>query len=110
VIKDAGHIVADCTAPTVRSIAGRILDDVATALVTTDYTGGIVAIVTKIAMNAVEAERDRVTDAAWAAAKCAVTEVRNQTSTHLGYGIKDPKVVEIEATSLTNAAAWLAAH
>jgi hypothetical protein len=110
VVKDAGQIVEHCAAPTVKDISLHILDDVASALVSTDYTGGLVAIVTKFMIGVGKAEYEREEDNAWQAVKCAVLEVRAQAGVHLAYGIKDQPTVVRESKVLTNADAWLAAH
>jgi hypothetical protein len=109
-VKDAGHIAENCAAPAVKTLASHILDDVQSALVSMDVTGGIVGIVAGIVKGVVKQEKARAEDEAWQAAKCAVTEVRAQSSVHLGYGLHDQPTIAREALVLTNADAWLRAH
>jgi hypothetical protein len=110
VIKDVGHIAADCSEPAVHDIATHILDDVTSALVTTDYSGGILSIVQRVVSGVVSAELSRAEEHAWEAAKCSVEEIQKQVGTHLAYGHMDARTMQRETMVKAHAEQWLSAH
>lgn len=109
-VQDVGQIVADCTAPAVHDLAVSSLDDVASALVTTDYSGSIRAVVARIASEIASKAGNKALDVAWQAVRCAVGEVYDQTTVHLGYGRLDRETARREQMINHNAHAWLTVH
>lgn len=109
-IQDVGHIAEDCARPAVHNIATHILDDVSSALIMSDFSGGIVSIVANLLKNVAIAEYERAKADAWEAAKCAVVEIKKQTGVHLGYGGMDFDTMARERLMHENASDWLMAH
>ena len=110
VVDEVTHVALDCGKPAVRSVASHILDDVTSALVSADYSGGIRGIVAGLIKGVVAAERQRALEQAWEAAACAVDEVSHQAGTHLAYGHMDPETEERQVLIRAHATAWLGAH
>ncbi len=109
-IQEAGKIVADCGEPAVHDLATHALDDVASALVSADYSGGMRDVAGRIAMQVSGALISRASEVAWAAVKCGATELFEQTGAHLRFGSLDRATAEREQLMRQNASAWLAAH
>lgn len=107
---DVTNIAADCGKPAVRDIALHILDDVTSALVTADYSGGIRAIVTGLISGVAESAKERALSNAWEAAACSVEEIHRRTGVSLGYGRMDEATTERQAMIRAHATAWLAGH
>jgi hypothetical protein len=109
-VAEVGHIVEDCTMPEVNDLAGHVLDDVASALVTQDYSGGIRSIVANLVSGVASAQLSRATENGWSAVKCATRELLKQSNVHLGYGGFDEATAARERLMRDNAQAWLEAH
>lgn len=111
--KDPGSIVADlktCASEPVHNLATHALDDFASALVSANYAGAIASVVTSIIRATYDALKDRAEEAAWQAAKCAVEELKEQATVHLGYGNIDSPTADRERVMNRHASEWLAAH
>ncbi len=109
-VAEAGHIVADCAKAEVKDQAAHVLDDVASALVTTDYSAGVRGIASDVANRLMVAGQERAVDFAWQTVKCAVAELLDQSNAHLGYGRLDEPTAARERLVRDNARAWLDAH
>lgn len=110
IVDDATHIALDCGKPAIRNIASHILDDVASALVTADYAGGIRGIVAGLIKGVADAERQRALDEAWEAAACAVNEVHQRVNTSLAFGYMDAATTDRQKMIQAHASQWLAGH
>ena len=109
-IAEPAKIVADCSVKAVHDSAGNILDDVASALITTDYSGGLKNVATNVAGTLTGVATEKAAEIGWSAVKCAVAELFGQVNTHLGYGKLDAETAARERLIRDNAGAWLAAH
>jgi hypothetical protein len=110
VAEPTGRILADCGKATVKDLGPRILDDVASALITADYSNGLRDVATGVAENLKVQGQPRAVEAAWEIVKCAVAEVRDQASTHLGYGHMDAATADREVVKRVHADQWLGSH
>lgn len=109
-ISEVGNVAYECGKKSIQDAARPLLDDVASALVTSDYSGGIRDIVAGLVRGVGNEAMVAATDAAWRTILCAVEEVYKQTEIHLGYGRLDEATAARERLLRDNAAAWLASH
>lgn len=109
-IAEPAKVVADCGKKAVHDQASGILDDVASALITTDYSGGLRGIATNVAGSLSGVATEEAADIAWSAVACSVRELFKQSNTHLGYGTLDPQTAAREQLMRDHASAWLSSH
>lgn len=109
-IAEPAKIVADCGKKAVHEKSADILDDVASALITSDYSGGLRAVATNVAGNLSGLATSEASELAWEITKCAVAELFGQTNEQLGYGNTDAETAARIKTMRDNASQWLSTH